>query len=138
MLILPFVFVTQVGYQEIASHGNNPDYNLRYFLEIIFLLIISQIGTIGFEKLKIPSAPILAAMIFCGFFYTLEITTARFPDIFINIAFVFLGSAIGCRLSGLPIKELLLLRKTHMLFLCRLSLLRHRMAMINKTVNIKL
>ena len=44
-------------------------------------------------------------MIFCGF-YTLEITTARFPDIFINIAFVFLGSAIGCRLSGLPIKEI--------------------------------
>ena len=38
VLILPFVFVTQVGYQEIASHGNNPDYNLRYFLEIIFLV----------------------------------------------------------------------------------------------------
>ena len=46
-------------------------------------------------------------MIVGGFFYTLEITTARFPDIFINIAFVFLGSAIGCRLSGLAPKEIM-------------------------------
>ena len=106
VLILPFVFVTQVGYQEIATHGNNPEYSLRYFLELIFLLAISQIGSIGLAKLKIPSAPILAAMILCGIFYTFEITTARFPDIFINIAFVFLGSAIGCRLSGLPIREI--------------------------------
>ena len=61
----------------------------------------------NFRKIKIPSAPILAAMIVGGFFYTLEITTARFPDIFINIAFVLLGSAIGCRLSGLAPKEIM-------------------------------
>ena len=59
------------------------------------------------EKFRIPSAPILAAMIVAGFFYTLELTTARFPDIFINVALVFLGSAIGCRLSGLAPKEIL-------------------------------
>jgi membrane AbrB-like protein len=106
VLILPFVFVTQVGYQEISSHGNNPDYSLRYFLELIFLLGIAQLGSMGLKRLKVPSAPILAAMILCGIFYTFEITTARFPDFFINIAFVFLGSAIGCRLSGLPIKEI--------------------------------
>ena len=46
-------------------------------------------------------------MIVAGFFYTLELTTARFPDIFINVALVFLGSAIGCRLSGLAPKEIL-------------------------------
>ena len=106
VLILPFIFVTQAGYQDISSHGNNPIYDIRYFIEIIFLLFISQIGSIGLNKLNIPSAPILAAMILCGFFYTLEITTARFPDIFINIAFVFLGSAIGCRLNSLPIREI--------------------------------
>ena len=38
VLILPFVFVTQVGYQEIATHGNNPEYSVRYFLELIFSL----------------------------------------------------------------------------------------------------
>lgn len=106
VLILPFLFVTQVGYQEISSHGNIPSYSFRYFAELIFLLGLSQVGSILLKKLKIPSAPILAAMILCGFFYTFEITTARFPDFFINIAFVFLGSAIGCRLSGTPIKEI--------------------------------
>ena len=107
VLFLPFIFATQVGYQEIDSYGNTPTFTLRYFGELIFLIGISWVGTIILEKLKIPSAPILAAMIVGGFFYTLEITTARFPDIFINIAFVFLGSAIGCRLSGLAPKEIM-------------------------------
>jgi len=105
VLLLPFIFVTQVGYQEISSHGNHPDYSLRYFLELIFLLGLAQLGSMGLKKLNIPSAPILAAMILCGIFYTFEITTARFPDFFINIAFVFLGSAIGCRLNGIGLKE---------------------------------
>ena len=107
VLFLPFIFATQVGYQEIDSYGNTPTFTLRYFGELIFLIGISWVGTIILEKLKIPSAPILAAMIVGGFFYTLEITTARFPDIFINIAFVLLGSAIGCRLSGLAPKEIM-------------------------------
>ena len=107
VLFLPFVFVTQVGYQEISSYGNTPTFTLRYFGELIFLICISLVGTKILEKLKIPSAPILAAMIVGGFFYTLEITTARFPDYFINIVFVFLGSAIGCRLSGLAPKEIM-------------------------------
>ena len=107
VLFLPFIFVTQIGYQEIDSFGNIATYNLRYFLEIIFLIIVSLIGTKILEKFRIPSAPILAAMIVAGFFYTLELTTARFPDIFINLALVFLGYAIGCRLSGLAPKEIL-------------------------------
>lgn len=106
VMFLPFIFVTQVGYQEISTYGNAPTFTLRYFLELIFLIAISLLGTKLLEKFKIPSAPILAAMIVAGFFYTLEITTARFPDIFINIAFIFLGSAIGCRLSGLAPKEI--------------------------------
>ena len=107
VLFLPFIFVTQVGYQEIQSFGNTPTFTLRYFLELIFLIGVSFLGTKILEKFKIPSAPILAAMIVAGFFYTFEFTTAKFPDIFINIAFVLLGSAIGCRLNGLAPKEIL-------------------------------
>ena len=32
VLFLPFIFVTQIGYQEIDSFGNIATYNLRYFL----------------------------------------------------------------------------------------------------------
>ena len=46
-------------------------------------------------------------MMISGFLYTFEIVNSRFPDIFINIAFVFLGTALGSRLNGLKIKELL-------------------------------
>ena len=107
VLFLPFIFVTQVGYQEIQSFGNTPTFTLRYFFELIFLIGVSFLGTKILEKFKIPSAPILAAMIVAGFFYTFGFPTAKFPDIFINIAFVLLGSAIGCRLNGLAPKEIL-------------------------------
>ena len=46
-------------------------------------------------------------MALSGLFYTFEIIDARFPDAFINIAFIFLGTALGTRLNGLKIKELL-------------------------------
>jgi membrane AbrB-like protein len=45
-------------------------------------------------------------MALSGLFYTFEIIDSRFPDTFINIAFVFLGTALGTRLNGLKINEL--------------------------------
>ena len=106
VLFVPFVFVTQVGYQEINIVDEHHAYDLRYFLELAFLLAISQALSTLFKRFKIPSAPILAAMIAAGFFYTVEITTAKFPSIFIIIAFIFLGSALGSRLNGLKIRDI--------------------------------
>jgi hypothetical protein len=107
VLFVPFIFLASEGYQEIGANNYKATYNLRYFSELIFLLGISHLLSILLERFTIPSAPILAAMLAAGFFYTLEITTAKFPPLFINIAFVFLGSAIGCRLNGLGIKEII-------------------------------
>ena len=107
VLFVPFIFLASEGYQEIGANDYKATYNLRYFSELVFLLSISHLLSILLERFTIPSAPILAAMLAAGFFYTLEITTAKFPPLFINIAFVFLGSAIGCRLNGLGIKEII-------------------------------
>ena len=46
-----------------------------------------------------------------GIFYTFEIINSRFPDIFINLAFVLLGTALGSRLNGLKLKELNIINK---------------------------
>ena len=67
VLFLPFIFVTQIGYQEIDSFGNTPTFDLRYFGELIFLIVVSLIGTKLLEKFKIPSAPILCCNDCCGF-----------------------------------------------------------------------
>ena len=37
VLFLPFIFVTQIGYQEIDSFGNTPTFDLRYFCELFLL-----------------------------------------------------------------------------------------------------
>ena len=46
-------------------------------------------------------------MALSGIFYTFEFVDARFPDFLINIAFIFLGTALGTRLNGLKLSELL-------------------------------
>ena len=46
-------------------------------------------------------------MALSGLLYTFEIVDSRFPNTFINIAFIFLGTALGSRLNGLKINELL-------------------------------
>jgi uncharacterized protein len=107
VLMVPMIFVAQVGYNDVQIEQTRYDYNLRYFLELIFLLGISHALSLIFDRFKIPSAPILAAMIAAGVFYTLEITTAKFPSIFIIVAFILLGSALGSRLNGLGAKQIL-------------------------------
>jgi uncharacterized protein len=107
VLMVPVIFVAQIGYNDVKIEQTHYTYDLRYFLELIFLLGISHALSLVFDRFKIPSAPILAAMIAAGAFYTLEITTAKFPSIFIIIAFILLGSALGSRLNGLGAKQIL-------------------------------
>lgn len=107
VLFVPFVFVAHSGYQDMSGSTFNQEFNLRYFSELAFLIAISHLLSLLLKRFEIPSAPILAAMVAAGFFYTLEMTTAKFPPIFINLAFVFLGSAIGCRLNGIAVKDIL-------------------------------
>ena len=82
-------------------------YDLRYFLEIFFLIIICYLFSVFLKRLKIPSPILVGAMALSGVFYTFEIVNSRFPDIVINIAFIFLGTALGSRLNGLKLKELI-------------------------------
>ena len=70
------------------------------------LRVLCSFGALLIKKFKIPSATLLSGMLISGTFYTFEIIDARFPDIFINIAFVFLGTALGSRLNGLKLNEL--------------------------------
>jgi len=105
--MLPVIFVYQVGYIEIEGFGNENIYDLKYFIEISLLCLICYLFSFVIKKLKVPSSTLLAGMLVSGFCYTFEIVDSRFPDLFINIAFVFLGTALGSRLNGLKIKELL-------------------------------
>ena len=104
---VPIFFINNLGFSEMTGYNYENIYNGRYFLEILFLLIICFIFSNILKNYKIPSPSLVGAMALSGAFYTFEIINARFPDAFINIAFIFLGTALGTRLNGLKIKELL-------------------------------
>ena len=104
---VPIFFINNLGFSEMKGYNYANIYNERYFLEILFLLVICFIFANILKNYKIPSPTLIGAMALSGAFYTFELINARFPDIFINIAFVFLGTALGTRLNGLKIKELI-------------------------------
>ena len=103
---VPILFISNLGFSEIEGYNYDNIYDLRYCFEIIFLILICYLFSIFLKKLKIPSPILVGAMALSGLFYTFEIVNARFPDFIINIAFIFLGTALGSRLNGLKLKEL--------------------------------
>ena len=104
---VPIFFISKLGFSEMTGYNYQNIYDYRYFLEISFLLIICFIFANILKRYKIPSPTLIGAMALSGAFYTFELVNARFPDVLINIAFIFLGTALGTRLNGLKIKELL-------------------------------
>ena len=104
---VPIFFISKLGFSEMTGYNYQNIYDYRYFLEISFLLIICFIFANILKRYKIPSPTLIGAMALSGAFYTFELVNARFPDALINIAFIFLGTALGTRLNGLKIKELL-------------------------------
>ena len=104
---VPIFFISKLGFSEMTGYNYQNIYNYKYFLEIAFLLIICFIFANILKRYKIPSPTLIGAMALSGAFYTFELVNARFPDALINIAFIFLGTALGSRLNGLKIKELL-------------------------------
>ena len=102
----PIFFINNLGFSEIAGYNFSNIYDYKYFLEIFFLLIVCFLFASLLKKLNIPSPALIGAMALSGLFYTFEIIDSRFPNTFINIAFVFLGTALGTRLNGLKLREL--------------------------------
>ena len=102
----PIFFIKNLGFSEVSGYNFNNVYDYKYFIEISFLLSICFIFSKLLKKYNIPSPALIASMALSGLFYTFEIIDSRFPDTFINIAFVFLGTALGTRLNGLTINEL--------------------------------
>jgi len=104
---VPIFFINNLGFSEIAGYNFSNVYDYKYFIEILFLLVICFLFSNLLKKFNIPSPALIGAMALSGLFYTFEIIDARFPDTFINIAFVFLGTALGTRLNGLKLNELI-------------------------------
>jgi len=104
---VPFFFNFNLGKAKLDTMNKDYFFDLNFVTEIGALIILSYLFSLLLKKIKIPSPTLLSGMFVSGFFYTTEIISARFPDLGINIIFILLGTALGTRLNGLTIKELL-------------------------------
>ena len=104
---VPFFFNFNLGKAKLDTMNKDYFFDLNFVTEIGALIILSYLFSLLLKKIKIPSPTLLSGMFVSGFFYTTEIISARVPDLGINIIFILLGTALGTRLNGLTIKELL-------------------------------
>ncbi len=104
---VPFFFNFNLGKAKLNTMNKDYFFDLNFVTEIGALIILSYLFSLLLKKIKIPSPTLLSGMFLYGFFYTTGIISARFPDLGINIIFILLGTALGTRLNGLTIKELL-------------------------------
>jgi len=104
---VPFFFNFNLGKAKFDTMNKDYFFDLNFVTEIGVLIILSYLFSLLLKKIKIPSPTLLSGMFVSGFFYTTEIISARVPDLGINIIFILLGTALGTRLNGLTIKELL-------------------------------
>ena len=104
---VPFFFNFNLGKAKLNTMNKDYFFDLNFVTEIGALIILSYLFSLLLKKIKIPSPTLLSGMFVSGFFYTTGIISARFPDLGINIIFILLGTALGTRLNGLTIKELL-------------------------------
>ena len=102
---LPFLFINKVGFADIKTFSSEQLFNFRYFFEISILILSCVLVSFIFQKLKIPSSVLIASMFASGLFYTLELISSRFPELIINLTFVFLGTALGTRMNGIKSRE---------------------------------
>jgi len=104
---VPFFFNFNLGEAKLDTMNKDYFFDLNFVTEIGALIILSYLFSLLLKKIKVPSPTLLSGMFVSGFFYTTEIISARVPDLGINIIFILLGTALGTRLNGLTIKELL-------------------------------
>ena len=81
---VPILFIKQLGFSEMSGYGFVNIYDLKYFLEIIFLFIICFLFSSFLKRFNIPSPTLIGAMALSGILYTFEIVNSSFSNELLN------------------------------------------------------
>jgi len=103
VLIIAFWFRFFEGYRPgaVAALGSVADIAGGDFL----VLAMCAIGYPIAKRLKIPAAPLIGPMVLSAAVHMAGLTAAKPPSELVNLAQIVIGTNVGCRFVGVPVRQ---------------------------------
>ena len=104
VLLLPFGFQFFLGYDPAAKPDVGLPLGLMSGPDLAILAACALVGFFGAKAIKLPAAAVVGPMILSAAVHLAGWSEARPPFELVAAAQVVVGSAIGCRFAGTPLK----------------------------------
>ena len=106
IIITIFPFIVNSFYNVENNIINFNSIEPQSEIDLLYLLILSVILIIIFDKLKVPAALLSGTLVASGFLQITDLATYKISDDVVNICLLVLGSSVGCRFANKSFKEI--------------------------------
>jgi hypothetical protein len=107
VLTVPFWFRFLDGYDASRRAAVDLSFTDIPSLELLVLLAIGVVGALAARLCRIPASYLIGPMIVSALAHLLRISAFRPPHEMVAVAQVVVGSAIGCRFTGIDVRKVL-------------------------------
>ena len=107
VLTVPFGFVLLTGYDQSARPPIGDAFSETSNADLAILAACAIIGGFAAKRLRIPAAFVTGPMILSAIVHVTGLTSSKPPSELIAGAQVVMGSAVGSRFAGVPVRKVL-------------------------------
>ena len=75
-------------------------------IDLIYLILLSVVLIIIFDKFKVPAALLSGTLVASGFLQITELASYKISDDIVNVCLLILGSSVGCRFANKSFKDI--------------------------------
>ena len=106
IIITIFPFIVNSFYN-VETNIINLDPDLpQSKIDLIYLILLSVVLIIIFDKFKVPAALLSGTLVASGFLQITELASYKISDDIVNVCLLILGSSVGCRFANKSFKEI--------------------------------
>ncbi|MDH3232844.1 MAG: AbrB family transcriptional regulator [Alphaproteobacteria bacterium] len=104
VLVVPFGFMLIGDYDQTARPPSGDEFTSLGVRDIAVLTACGVFGALGARAIKLPAAFVTGPMILSAIVHMTGLTDSKPPTELIAAAQVVMGTAVGCRFAGLPLR----------------------------------
>jgi hypothetical protein len=106
VLVVPFGFTLLGGYDQSARPPSGDAFASLQTLDIVVLTACGVLGALGARAIKLPAAFVTGPMILSAVVHLSGLTSSKPPTELIAAAQVVMGTTVGCRFAGVPLRQI--------------------------------
>jgi len=107
VLVVPFGFMLLGDYDQAARPPSGDPFASLGGRDIAILVACGVVGALGARAIRLPAAFVTGPMILSAAVHLTGLTASKPPTELIAAAQVVMGTTVGCRFAGVPIRRIL-------------------------------